>query len=237
MTAPRSVCRNTKQALAERRPSIHDGKNFSVPRPVLYDICHIKIDREPAMTDQTVAAIAPSHQVASTVPQIAVLAALAATGTLATNILLPRCRRWRSLERFERGGHLRDHGFPRGVCARPARGRADLGSLRPALAGADGICGVLAGSIWCGLRPRPAGLLIGRASRLPAPARPRCCRAPSPAISSAAPRWPRDGADHDRHGGGARLFAAAGRRARSLFRLALRIRFCRGFRRDRRHRL
>src|SRR5579863_3638721 len=48
-----------------------------------------QIDREPAMTDQTVSAIAPSHQVASTVPQIAVLAALAATGTLATNILLP----------------------------------------------------------------------------------------------------------------------------------------------------
>ena len=28
MTAPRSVCRNTKQALAERRPSIHDGKDW-----------------------------------------------------------------------------------------------------------------------------------------------------------------------------------------------------------------
>ena len=41
------------------------------------------------MTDQTVSAIAPPHPAASTIPQVAVLAALAATGTLATNILLP----------------------------------------------------------------------------------------------------------------------------------------------------
>ena len=96
------------------------------------------------MTDQTVSAIAPPHQAASTVPQIAVLAALAATGTLATNILLPSLPQMAARpERLERGGHLRDHGFPRGVRDRPARGRADLGSLRPALAGADRICGVL----------------------------------------------------------------------------------------------
>src|ERR1700755_2701844 len=43
------------------------------------------------MSDQTVAAIdtAPVPEVSSTFLQIAVLAALAATGTLATNILLP----------------------------------------------------------------------------------------------------------------------------------------------------
>ena len=43
------------------------------------------------MTDQTVATIdaAPLPEVSSTFLQIAVLAALAATGTLATNILLP----------------------------------------------------------------------------------------------------------------------------------------------------
>src|SRR3979490_1251921 len=42
------------------------------------------------MTDQTVTAItAPRPEVSSTFLQMAVLAALAATGTLATNILLP----------------------------------------------------------------------------------------------------------------------------------------------------
>ena len=40
---------------------------------------------------------------------------------------------------------------------------------------------------------------------------------------------PRHGADHDRDGGRARLLAAARRRARSLFRLAFRIRLCREF--------
>src|SRR5260370_36184269 len=44
-----------------------------------------------SMADQTVATIdtAPLPEVSSTLAQIAVLAALAATGTLATNILLP----------------------------------------------------------------------------------------------------------------------------------------------------
>src|SRR6202162_102516 len=43
------------------------------------------------MTDQAVSTIAaaPRPEASSTFPQIAVLAALAATGTLATNILLP----------------------------------------------------------------------------------------------------------------------------------------------------
>src|SRR5229473_5963089 len=36
-----------------------------------------------------------------------------------------------------------DHGIPRGVRGRTTPRRADLGSLWPALAGADGLCGVL----------------------------------------------------------------------------------------------
>src|SRR5437588_2946755 len=46
--------------------------------------------RDPSMTDQTAAVEAsPRPEASSTVLQIAVLAGLAATGTLATNILLP----------------------------------------------------------------------------------------------------------------------------------------------------
>jgi hypothetical protein len=33
MTAPRSVCRNTKKALAERGPSIHDDLNALYRQP------------------------------------------------------------------------------------------------------------------------------------------------------------------------------------------------------------
>src|SRR6266850_1767881 len=43
---------------------------------------------------------------------------------------------------LDRGGDVVDHGIPRGVRARPARGRPDLGSLRTALAGVDRICGI-----------------------------------------------------------------------------------------------
>ena len=69
--------------------------------------------------------------------QIAVLAALAATGTLATNILLPSLPQMAaSLNVIERGGDLRHHHLPRGVRGRPARGRTDFGPLRTALAGA-----------------------------------------------------------------------------------------------------
>src|SRR5690242_17466115 len=35
MTAPRFICRNTKKALAERGPSIHDGRANMMPRFVL----------------------------------------------------------------------------------------------------------------------------------------------------------------------------------------------------------
>src|SRR6202158_5604243 len=54
-------------------------------------ICIMSSSRGTSMTDQTVATIDtnPLPELSSTVLQIAVLAALAATGTLATNILLP----------------------------------------------------------------------------------------------------------------------------------------------------
>ena len=52
MTAPRSVCRNTKQALAERRPSIHDECDCAFPRRqcarVLLEIVHPPRKREGA---------------------------------------------------------------------------------------------------------------------------------------------------------------------------------------------
>ena len=190
------------------------------------------------MADQTVQRSTPRRrpEVSSTVLQIAVLAALAATGTLATNILLPSLPQMAaSLNVIECGGHLSHHDFPRRVRARPARGRADLGPLWPALAGADRLCGVLRRQHLVRPRHRPAEPSDRprhpgrrRLRDLGAVARDR----PRPVLRRGA--WPRDGADHDRDGGGARLLAAARRRARSLFRLALRIRLCRGLRRARR---
>src|SRR5260370_7324035 len=44
---------------------------------------------------------------------------------------------------LDRGGDVVDHGFPRGIRDRAIGGWAGLGSLRPALAGADRLCGVL----------------------------------------------------------------------------------------------
>src|SRR5256885_1132535 len=44
MTAPRSACRNTKKALAERGPSIHDGWHFNPalgPKRLHYQIDHV----------------------------------------------------------------------------------------------------------------------------------------------------------------------------------------------------
>ena len=87
------------------------------------------------MADQTVAIdAAPRPEASSTVLQIAVLAALAATGTLATNILLPSLPQMAaSLKVIERGGHLGHHGLPRGVRA-SANSRS--GRSRTAMAGA-----------------------------------------------------------------------------------------------------
>src|SRR5260370_32595071 len=63
---------------------------------------------------------------------------------------------------LDRGGDVVDHGFPRGIRDRAIGGWADLGSLRPALAGADRLAVFCAGSIWCGLATDLPGLLIGR---------------------------------------------------------------------------
>ena len=59
-------------------------------------------------------------------------------------------------EGVERGGHLCHHGVPRGIRARPARGRTDFGSLRPALAGADRFRGVPVGKHLVRPRRQPA---------------------------------------------------------------------------------
>ena len=128
----------------------------------------------------------------------------------------------------DRRGDGVDHRVPRGIRARPARGRADLRSLRPALAGAGGLCGVLRRQHLVRPRHRPAE----PADRPRHPGRRRLLdlgavarHRPRPVHRPGA--RPRHGADHDRDGGGARLLAAARRRARSCFRLALRIRLCR----------
>ena len=65
-------------------------------------------------------------------------------------------------EGLDRGGDVGDHGLPRGVRGWPARGRADLGPLRPALAGADRLCRVLCRQHLVRACHRPAGLLAGR---------------------------------------------------------------------------
>src|SRR5260370_30232394 len=63
---------------------------FVIPSP-FYMIYIMSFNREPSMADETISGVtaAPRPEVSSTFLQIAVLAALAATGTLATNILLP----------------------------------------------------------------------------------------------------------------------------------------------------
>src|SRR5258707_3484324 len=43
MTAPRSVCRNTKKALAERGPSIHDGGLARPPGPLVQPARHLML--------------------------------------------------------------------------------------------------------------------------------------------------------------------------------------------------
>ena len=141
-------------------------------------------------------------------------------------------------ESVERGGHLRHHHLPCGVRGRPARGRTDFGPLWPALAGADRFCRVLRWQRLVRSRDRPAQ----SPDRPRRPGLRRLCD--FRAVTRDRPRHvlrrrtgARDGADHDRDGGRPRLLAAARRRARSLFRLAFRIRARRGLCRARRDRL
>src|ERR1700756_2745425 len=114
------------------------------------------------MTDQTVATIAapPHPKVSSTFAQIAVLAALSATGTLATNILLP------SLPQMAASLKVTSAAVTSAITiflAVFALGQlvvepisARYGRRWPVL---TGFAVFLAGSIWCGLAEDLPGLL------------------------------------------------------------------------------
>lgn len=116
------------------------------------------------MTDQTaVVAASPRAEASSTVLQIAVLAALAATGTLATNILLP------SLPQMAAALNVTSAAVTSAITvflAVFAVGQLAVGPISdrygrrwPVLIG----FGVFfAGSVWCALATDLTGLLVGR---------------------------------------------------------------------------
>ena len=86
---------------------------------------------------------APRSEAASSSAQIAVLAALAATGTLATNILLPSLPQMAGVVAgLKCCGHLGDHGVPGDLRRLANSGAGWARIVGPALAGADGLCGV-----------------------------------------------------------------------------------------------
>ncbi len=117
------------------------------------------------MSDQTVAAVdtAPVPEVSSTFLQIAVLAALAATGTLATNILLP------SLPQMAASLQVSTAAVTSSITvflAVFAIGQLVVGPISdrygrrwPVLVG---FAVFLAGSVWCGLATDLPSLLVGR---------------------------------------------------------------------------
>src|SRR5258708_10891931 len=118
-----------------------------------------------SMTDQAIATIdaAPVPEVSSTFLQIAVLAALAATGTLATNILLP------SLPQMAASLHVSTAAVTSSITvflAVFAIGQLAVGPISdrygrrwPVLACFSGVC---AGHISCGLAPLLPRPLPGR---------------------------------------------------------------------------
>jgi DHA1 family bicyclomycin/chloramphenicol resistance-like MFS transporter len=117
-----------------------------------------------SMSDQTATIdTAPLPEVSSTFLQVAVLAALAATGTLATNILLP------SLPRMAASLHVTTAEATASITVflgAFALGQLAVGPISdrygrrwPVLIGFMVFC---AGSIWCGLAADLPGLLTGR---------------------------------------------------------------------------
>jgi len=117
------------------------------------------------MTDETISAVTapPLPQTASTTLQIAVLATLAAIGTLATNILLP------SLPQMAASLHVSTAAVTASITvflAAFAIGQLAVGPISdrygrrtPVLAG---FVVFIAGSIWCGLATDLPSLLVGR---------------------------------------------------------------------------
>src|SRR6202167_316436 len=128
-------------------------------------ICIISYSTGASMADQTISitAATPHREVSPTVLQIAVLAALAATGTLATNILLP------SLPQMAVSLQVSSAAVTSAITiflAVFALGQLVVGAISdrygrrwPVLIG---FAVFLAGSIWCGLADDLPGLLIGR---------------------------------------------------------------------------